>query len=162
MTWVFAVQSQQGLPLISPRPHLEKRLVNSTSIQEYLYSFLWVVTTHLLPSLVLPAARLSLVAHSLPPSPPERGKGGEGGWCLVRNPPLGGGVSHSHSQTPTEVAHSPYSRCSERGKSFNSEILYSGKISREKTLAVLWLFAKVFSTKFGSVASFGAAKASNP
>ena len=28
--------------------------------------------------------------------------------------------------------------------------------------AVLWLFAKVFSTKFGGMASFGAAKASNP
>ena len=29
-------------------------------------------------------------------------------------------------------------------------------------LVVLWLFAKVFSVKFVSVASFGAAKASNP
>ena len=28
--------------------------------------------------------------------------------------------------------------------------------------AVLWLFAKVFSAKFGGVASFGVAKASNP
>ena len=37
-------------------------------------------------------------------------------------------------------------------------ILYSGKLSREKTLAnfeVLWLFAKVFSVQFGGVASFG-------
>ena len=43
-------------------------------------------------------------------------------------------------------------------------IPYSGKLSREKTFAnfvVLWLFATVFSVKFGSVASFGAAKASN-
>ena len=28
---------------------------------------------------------------------------------------------------------------------------YSGKVSREKTFTVLWLFAKVFSTKFGGV-----------
>ena len=65
-------------------------------------------------------------------------------------------------------------------------VQYSGKLSREKTLAkfaILWLFAKVFSaeaskprkfsprifhqfakvfsTKFGDVASFGAAEASN-
>ena len=42
------------------------------------------------------------------------------------------------------------------GKTF--EIPYSGKCSREKTFtnfAVLWLFAKVFSAKFGGVASFG-------
>ena len=42
---------------------------------------------------------------------------------------------------------------------------YSGKLSREKTFAnfaVLWLFTKVFFTKFGGIASFGAAKASNP
>ena len=44
-------------------------------------------------------------------------------------------------------------------------LLYSGKLSREKTFAnflVLWLFAKVFSAKFGVVAPFGAAQASNP
>ena len=44
-------------------------------------------------------------------------------------------------------------------------LLYSGKLSREKTsanFAVLWLFVKVFSAKFVGVASFGAAKASNP
>ena len=43
-------------------------------------------------------------------------------------------------------------------------IPYSGKLSREKTFvnfAVLWLFAKVFSVKFGGVASFGTVKASN-
>ena len=37
------------------------------------------------------------------------------------------------------------------------EVLYSGKLSREKTLPnfeVLWLFAKVFFTKFGHVAFF--------
>ena len=37
-------------------------------------------------------------------------------------------------------------------------IPYSEKVSREKTLAnfkVLWLFVKVFSTKFGGVVSFG-------
>ena len=36
---------------------------------------------------------------------------------------------------------------------------------REKTFAnfvVLWLFTKVFSMKFAGVASFGAAKVSNP
>ena len=44
-------------------------------------------------------------------------------------------------------------------------IPYSGKLSREKTFAnfaVLWLFMKVFSTKFWGVLSFGAAKTSNP
>ena len=47
---------------------------------------------------------------------------------------------------------------------FGFGLPYSRKVSREKTFvnfAVLWLFAKVFSTKFGSVASFGVAKASN-
>ena len=42
---------------------------------------------------------------------------------------------------------------------------YSRKLSREKTFVnftVLWLFAKVFSTKFGDVATFGAAQVSNP
>ena len=37
-------------------------------------------------------------------------------------------------------------------------ILYSGKLSREKTFAnfeVLWLFVKVFSMQFGGLASFG-------
>ena len=41
----------------------------------------------------------------------------------------------------------------------SESILYSGKLSREKTFAnfeVLWLFAKVFTfSKFGGVASFG-------
>ena len=44
-------------------------------------------------------------------------------------------------------------------------IPYSGKLSREKTVAdfvVLWLFTKVFSAKFWGGASFGTAKASNP
>ena len=47
---------------------------------------------------------------------------------------------------------------------FGFGLPYSGKLSREKTFvnfAVLWLFVKGFSTKFGSVASFGMAKASN-
>ena len=46
-----------------------------------------------------------------------------------------------------------------------ASIPYSGKLSREKTFmnfTVLWLFAKVFSTKFGGMASFGAAKVSSP
>ena len=41
---------------------------------------------------------------------------------------------------------------------------YSGKLSREKTFtnfAVLWLFTKVFSVKFGGMASIGTPKASN-
>ena len=41
---------------------------------------------------------------------------------------------------------------------------YSGNLLRKKTFAnftVLWLFTKVFSVKFGGVASFGAAQASN-
>ena len=44
-------------------------------------------------------------------------------------------------------------------------IPYSRKLLREKTFAnfvVLWLFAKIFSAKFGGVASFGATQASNP
>ena len=46
----------------------------------------------------------------------------------------------------------------------NYKVPYSRKLSREKTIlnfAVLWLFAKVFSGKFGGIASFGVAKASN-
>ena len=42
---------------------------------------------------------------------------------------------------------------------------YSIKLLREKTLAnfaILWLFVKVFSVKFGGVVFFGAAKVSNP
>ena len=45
-----------------------------------------------------------------------------------------------------------------------SKIPYSGKLLSEKTFAnfaVLWLFRKVFSKKFGSVVSFGTAKVSN-
>ena len=41
---------------------------------------------------------------------------------------------------------------------------YSGKLSREKSFvnfAVLWLFAKDFSAKFGGVASFGTPQMSN-
>ena len=44
------------------------------------------------------------------------------------------------------------------------KILYSGKLLREKTFAnfvVLWLFTKVFSAKFGGVASFAVAIESN-
>ena len=44
------------------------------------------------------------------------------------------------------------------------KILYSGKLLREKTFTnstVLWLFMKVFSAKFGGMASFGTAKVSN-
>ena len=40
-------------------------------------------------------------------------------------------------------------------------ILYSGKLSRKKifeNFTILWLFAKVFSAKFGGVVSFGAAQ----
>ena len=46
----------------------------------------------------------------------------------------------------------------------SSKVLYSEKLSREKTFinfVVLWLFTKVFSAKFGGMASFGTAKASN-
>ena len=42
---------------------------------------------------------------------------------------------------------------------------YSGKLSRERTFmnfAVVWLFVKVFSAKFGNEMFFGAAKLSNP
>ena len=44
-------------------------------------------------------------------------------------------------------------------------IPYSEKLAREKTFmnfAVLWLFVKVFSTKLGSMGSFGAVKVNNP
>ena len=86
--------------------------------------------------------------------------GREGGaWCII---PHWEEVSHIHTIKHPLRLHIVPTADSERGKSFNSEIPYSGKISREKTLAVLWLFAKVFSTKLGSVASFGAAKANNP
>ena len=47
----------------------------------------------------------------------------------------------------------------------DKQILYSGKLLREKTFAnfmVLWLFAKVFSAKFGGVVSFSTARASSP
>ena len=47
----------------------------------------------------------------------------------------------------------------------SSDVPYSGKLSRKKTFmifTVLWLFAKVFSAKFGGVASFGTAKVNNP
>ena len=47
---------------------------------------------------------------------------------------------------------------------YTRTILYSGKLSREETFtnfAVLWLFTKVFSAKFGGVASFGTVKGSN-
>ena len=39
-----------------------------------------------------------------------------------------------------------------------SKVPYSGKLQKEKTFTnfeLLWLFAKVFSTKFGDIASFG-------
>ena len=52
-----------------------------------------------------------------------------------------------------------------KGQTHYELILYSGKLSREKTFAnfaVLWLFVKVFSVKFGGVASFGTVKANNP
>ena len=45
-----------------------------------------------------------------------------------------------------------------------SLVLYSGKLSREKTFAnfaALWLFVKVFSAKFGGVVSFGMAQVSD-
>jgi len=44
---------------------------------------------------------------------------------------------------------------------YMNTVPYSGKLSREKTFAnftVLWLYAKVFSTKFGGVASFALQK----
>ena len=47
----------------------------------------------------------------------------------------------------------------------SSPVTYSGKLLREKTFAnfvVLWLFEKVFSTKFGGMAFFGVAQVSNP
>ena len=37
------------------------------------------------------------------------------------------------------------------------QLQYSGKLSREKTFAVLWLFTKVFLMKFRGIVSFGAA-----
>ena len=43
-----------------------------------------------------------------------------------------------------------------------SLVPYSEKLSREKLLQLLWLFTKVFSTKFESMVSFGTVKASNP
>ena len=43
-----------------------------------------------------------------------------------------------------------------------SLVPYSEKLSREKLSQLSWLFTKVFSTKFGSMVSFGTVKASNP
>ena len=46
--------------------------------------------------------------------------------------------------------------------SFPREIVYySGKLSREKTFTVLWLFSKVFSVKFGAWRLLPQQKASN-
>ena len=55
--------------------------------------------------------------------------------------------------------------CRSFGCRLLSVILYSGKLSSEKTFAnfaVLWLFVKVFASKFWAMVSFGVAKASNP
>ena len=51
---------------------------------------------------------------------------------------------------PVELLHHHYENC--------YHVLNSRKLSREKTFAIfelLWLLVKVFSTKFGHVASFG-------
>ena len=51
--------------------------------------------------------------------------------------------------------------CNLGGKIYGWKNPYSGKLLRGKNFAVLWLFAKVFSAKFGGEASFGAAQASS-
>ena len=73
-------------------------------------------------------------------------------------------MTHTH-QCWQDKGHKYYLDCNICFMCTVYSILYSGKISREKTFAnfsVLWLFAKVFSVKFGGVASFGTAKVSNP
>ena len=55
-------------------------------------------------------------------------------------------------------------RC-QRSKNRGSVYTVQWELLREKTFmnfAVLWLFEKVLSAKFGSVVSFGTAKVSNP
>ena len=67
---------------------------------------------------------------------------------------------------PKNRSQSPFLLSAVDSSIYNMALIpYSGKLSREKTFMnfmVLWLFAKVFSTKFGGMASFGAAKVSNP
>ena len=91
----------------------------------------------------------------------KRGKvGREGGaWCVI---PHWEEVSHIHTvKHPLRLYIVPTADVVREEKPFNNQILYRGKISREKTLAIFSVYGylqKVFSTKFGSVASFGAAK----
>ena len=91
----------------------------------------------------------------------KRGKvGREGGaWCVI---PHWEEVSHIHTvKHPLRLYIVPTADAVREEKSFNNQILYRGKILREKTLAIFSVYGylqKVFSTKFGSVASFGAAK----
>ena len=60
------------------------------------------------------------------------------------------------AQLGVECAHMynmPHPGC----KNWGNSIPYSGKLLREKTFAnfaVLWLFTKVFSAKFGGIVSF--------
>ena len=59
---------------------------------------------------------------------------------------------------------SPSSACVSMIPHWNPWILYSGKLSREKTFAnfeVLYLFAKIFSTKLGAWCILAATTASN-
>ena len=52
-----------------------------------------------------------------------------------------------------------------RHQNHSLQVLYSGKIFEGENFnkfCNLWSLVKVFSTKFGGVASFGTAKASNP
>ena len=91
----------------------------------------------------------------------KRGKvGREGGaWCVI---PHWEEVSHVHTvKHPLRLYIVPTADVVREEKPFNNQILYRGKILREKTLAIFSVYdylQKVFSTKFGSVASFGAAK----
>ena len=89
-------------------------------------------------------------------------------WLRAR---LGGAENLNHSTICTRERETTYytSTCTVRAglynvKAHSSKVLYSEKLSREKTFinfVVLWLFTKVFSAKFGGMASFGMAKASN-
>ena len=90
-------------------------------------------------------------------------------WLRAR---LGGAENLNHSTIYMRERETTYtSTCTVSAGLYNvkapchsSKVLYSEKLSREKTFinsVVLWLFTKVFSAKFGGMASFGMAKASN-
>ena len=73
-------------------------------------------------------------------------------------------MSYAYATSSTFLRTSRRAQCEHPVHSTGTCVQYSGKLLTEKTFTnftVLWLFAKDFSAKFGGVASFGVAKASN-